>query len=67
MTTTLYQIPAEIYAGFKTAWTLKSSEYPASEYIIKYTLKKLGSAPLTLIGTADGNDHQFIINSGIHA
>ena len=63
MTTTLYQIPAEIYAGFKTAWTLKSSEYPASEYIIKYTLKKLGSAPITLIGTADGNDHLFVISS----
>lgn len=63
MTITLYQIPAEIYAGFKTSWIINNSEYSPSVYTLKYTLKKPGVAPLTLTGVADGENHLFTITS----
>jgi len=52
-------IPASFRAGDTLAWTESTSDYPAPTYTLKFSLWKFGEAVKTIIGVANGADHDF--------
>lgn len=53
----------KLYAGDSSTWTSSFSNYPATTYSAICIFQKHGTAPITLISTASGNDFVFTFES----
>lgn len=61
------EIPANITAGMKTEWTVSNTDYLASDgYTLKYVLIN-STSKISIVSTADGDDHLVSIPSATSA
>jgi len=59
--------PKEIVAGDTVTWKKTLSDYPATEYTLKYNIIGVSSANYSVESTADGTDHSITIPAATSA